>query len=775
MKGFTPVAQNNVASYLIPTLTAAPGINVPNVGLSNSMWLGIDSYQNTPTQVLTTPMPNVRVPTVLAVNPPKVRPEASARTDQPYQVRAAAVVSQIDETPQMISEAKVFGPHPAGATADETLAIRNLAHYNEMHRRSLENPRKFWRGIAENDFDWFHVGDHVLTHSFKNDVDVRWFKDWTTNLCHNALDRHVENGRGDVTALTWVGNDPGVKRTFTYNQLLTEVKKFANVLKTRGVKKGDTVTIYMPMAPEAVIAMLACVRIGAVHSVVFAAFSSSALRDRILDAKSKVLITANGYPRGARVHSDLKDKADKAMKDCEEEGNPVKTCVVLGRLEDTETKMQDGRDVWWSDSMKGVSDDCPCEEMNAEAPLFILYTSGSTGKPKGILHTTGGYQVYAGTTSKYIFNLTEPGRVHFCTADIGWITGHSYIVYGPMLNGANTIMYEGLPAHPDAGRFWEIADDLGVYSLYTAPTAINALKADGDEFVTKYKRSSIDILGTVGEPIKPDVWKWYHDVVGEGKRSVVDTYWQTETGGIIITPLPGVTGMKPGSATLPFFGIKPIVIRADGTEALPGEEGDLVIAGPWPGMVRQIWGKNGHSRLVNTYFKEHEGAYFTGDSAIRDEDGYTWILGRKDDVINNSGHRLGSGELEAPVVAVDGVSGAAAVGYPHKDVGQGIYIFATLEEGVKPSDEMKKKIVASMRKGIGPTATPDAIQFVKGLPLTRSGKIMRRFLKAIAAGTVSSSHEIREKFDTSTLTDPTVLDDAIKGWQEPPRLDTGKY
>jgi acetyl-CoA synthetase len=717
----------------------------------------------------------MQVPNVLAVNPPHVKQRPTPRVVEPYQVRAAALVTQIDETPHMIRDAKTYGPYPASATAEEKMPIRSLAHYNDLHRRSIENPREFWRDVAEKDFKWFHVGDHVLTHSFKGDVDVRWFKDWTTNLCYNALDRHVENGNGDVTALTWVGNNPGEMRTFTYNQLLTEVKRFANVLKERGVKKGDTVTIYMPMVPEAAIAMLACTRIGAIHSVVFGAFSSSALRDRILDADSKVLITANGYPRGPKVHKDMKDKADQAMKDCEEEGHQVETCIVLGHLENVETNMKDGRDVWWSDSMKGVSSDCPCEEMNAEAPLFILYTSGSTGKPKGILHTTGGYMVYGGTTSKYVFNLTEPGRVHFCTADVGWITGHTYIVYGPLLNGANTVMYEGLPAHPDAGRFWEIADDLGVYSLYTAPTAIRALKAEGDEFVTKASRSTIKILGSVGEPIKPNEWKWYHDVVGEKETSIVDTYWQTETGGIIVTPLPGVTGMKPGSATLPFFGVKPKIVRPDGTECLPGEEGDLIIEKPWPGMVRQIWGKNGHSRLVKTYFAEHDGSYFTGDSAIRDEDGKVWILGRKDDVINVSGHRLGSGELEAPVVAVEGVSGAGAVGYPHSGTGQGIYIFATLEGGVEPSDEMKKKIVANMRKEIGPHATPNAIQFVKGLPLTRSGKIMRRFLKTIAAGKVTSFHQIKEKYDTSTLTDPTVLDDAIKGWQEPPKLDTGEF
>jgi acetyl-CoA synthetase len=551
--------------------------------------------------------------------------------------------------------------------------------------------------------------------------------------------------RGDQKALIWESDDPKVDRSFTYKQLHSEVSKFANVMKELGVVKGERVMIYMPMIPELAIACLACARIGAVHSVVFGGFSSEALKNRIIDCDGKMLITANAGVRGGKSVP-LKQNADAAM-----EGTSIEFCMVVKHTEDA-CEMQSGRDYFWHEEMAKASSDCPAEEMDAEDPLFILYTSGSTGKPKGVLHTTAGYLVYTSLTHQYVFDYHD-GDIYWCTADIGWVTGHSYILYGPLANGATTLMFEGVPNYPDFGRFWDICDKHKVNIFYTAPTAIRAIAKEGDELVNKRDLSSLRLLGTVGEPINPEAWLWYHRVVGHGNCPIVDTWWQTETGGILITPLPGATRTKPGSATRPFFGIQPLLVDGDGNELEGAASGNLCIKRPWPGQMRTVYGD--HERFIQTYFSTYKGLYFTGDGCRRDEDGYYWITGRVDDVLNVSGHRMGTAELESALVLHENVAEAAVVGFPHEIKGQGIYAFVTLNTGVEPTDELEKELVQLVRKEIGPIASFDIVQWAPGLPKTRSGKIMRRILRKIAESDVESIG------DTSTLADPSVVDDLI--------------
>ncbi|MDP6289479.1 MAG: acetate--CoA ligase, partial [Arenicellales bacterium] len=562
----------------------------------------------------------------------------------------------------------------------------------------------------------------------------------------NCLDRHLET-RGDQVAIIWEGDDPSIDRKITYRELHAEVCQFANSLKSRGVAKGDRVSIYMPMIPEAAVAMLACARIGAVHSVVFGGFSPESLKDRILDSDCRVVITADMGPRGGKNVA-LKDNVDSALESCPD----VHTVVVVQHAKE-EVAWHDQRDVWYHQLMAEASTDCPAEEMSAEDPLFILYTSGSTGKPKGVLHTTGGYQLYTAMTHKYVFDYHE-GDIYWCTADVGWITGHSYIIYGPLANGATTLMFEGIPTWPDASRFWQVVDKHQVNIFYTAPTAIRALMAQGDEMVSKTSRSSIRLLGTVGEPINPEAWEWYYRVVGDERSPVVDTWWQTETGGILITPLPGATDLKPGSATLPFFGIKPALVDEQGDIIEGAASGNLVITQSWPGQMRTVYGD--HERFFETYFQMYPGYYFTGDGARRDEDGYYWITGRVDDVINVSGHRMGTAEVESALVLHPSVAEAAVVGYPHDIKGQGIYAYVTLIKDIEPSDELRQELLQLVRKEIGPIATPDVIQWAPGLPKTRSGKIMRRILRKIA------ENELDNLGDTSTLADPSVVDHLIE-------------
>jgi acetyl-CoA synthetase len=596
--------------------------------------------------------------------------------------------------------------------------------------------------------DWMKKFTEVRDVSYdKNNLHIRWYQDGTLNACVNCVDRHLKD-RGDQTAIIFEGDDPNVSDIITYQKLYEEVCRFSNVLKNAGAKKGDRITLYMPMIPEAVYTMLACARIGAVHSVVFGGFSPDALAGRIIDCDSHIVVTADEGMRGRKAIP-LKNNVDKALE------NPKTNVskVIVVKATGNEVSFTQGRDLWYRKEAENVSTDCPPEEMNAEDPLFILYTSGSTGQPKGVLHTTGGYLVYASLTHEYVFDYHN-GDIYWCTADVGWVTGHSYIVYGPLANGATTLVFEGVPNYPDASRFWQVCDKHQVNIFYTAPTAIRALMGAGDEFVSKCDRSSLRILGSVGEPINPEAWEWYHNIVGEGKCPIVDTWWQTETGGIMITPLPGATALKPGSATRPFFGIKPELVDGDGN-ILEGEtEGNLCIADSWPGQMRTVYGD--HERFIQTYFSTYEGKYFTGDGCRRDLDGYYWITGRVDDVINVSGHRMGTAEVESALVAHDDVAEAAVVGFPHDIKGQGIYAYVTLMSGHEPSEELKKTLVQWVRKEIGPIATPDHIQFAPGLPKTRSGKIMRRILRKIAEDDYSNLG------DTSTLADPTVVDDLIK-------------
>ena len=633
--------------------------------------------------------------------------------------------------------------YPVSAEA-AARAHLSAEQYRAMYQRSVDDPEEFWAEMAEAHVSWFAPWRTVCAADFRA-ADIQWFAGGKLNACHNCIDRHLET-RGEQVAILWEGDDPADDKAITYNELFELVCKFANVLKSRGVGKGERVSIYMPMIPEAAVAMLACARIGAVHSVVFGGFSPDALRDRILDSDCRVVITADHGVRGGATVA-LKENVEKALENC-----PAVHTTVVVRRTGNPVPGDAKRDVWYHEAMADASADCPAEVMDAEAPLFILYTSGSTGKPKGVLHSTGGYQLYAAMTHKYVFDYHD-GDIYWCTADVGWVTGHSYIVYGPLANGATTLMFEGLPTWPDAGRFWQVVDKHQVNIFYTAPTALRALMGQGDAPVRKHRRDSLRILGTVGEPINPEAWEWYYHVVGEARCPVVDTWWQTETGGIMITPLPGVTALKPGSATLPFFGVQPALLDADGNELSGAAAGNLVIKNSWPGQMRTVYGD--HQRFIDTYFKAHPGRYTTGDGARRDADGYYWITGRVDDVINVSGHRLGTAEVESALVLHESVTEAAVVGCPHAIKGQGIYAFVTPMAEAEPSDELRAQLVDLVRKEIGPIAKPDVIQWAPGLPKTRSGKIMRRILRKIAAD------ELDDLGDTSTLADPSVVDDLV--------------
>ncbi len=627
----------------------------------------------------------------------------------------------------------------ANAYADET-------EYNRLYQASIENPESFWAQAGMR-LDWFKPYSKVKDCSWaKDDLHVKWFEDGELNVAYNCIDRHLET-RGDETAIIWEGDDPEVSKAITYRQLHEEVCRFSNVLKERGVKKGDRVTLYMPMVPEAAFAMLACARIGVVHSVVFGGFSPEALAGRIRDCASTCVITADEGVRGGKTIP-LKANVDLALQKCPD----VKTVLVITRT-NCQPDMVAGRDVVYEQLAANVSTDCPPEPMNAEDPLFILYTSGSTGTPKGVLHTSGGYLVYAAMTHQYVFDC-QPDDIYWCTAEVGWVTGHSYIVYGPLANGATTLMFEGIPTYPDASRFWQVCDKHQVSIFYTAPTAIRALMGAGDNFVTKTDRSSLRLLGSVGEPINPEAWEWYYNVVGETNCPIVDTWWQTETGGIMISPLPGATDLKPGSATKPFFGIDPMLVDADGKELFGETSGNLCIRSSWPGQMRSVYGD--HQRFVDTYFVTYPGLYFTGDGCRRDADGYYWITGRVDDVLNVSGHRMGTAEVESALVSHPAVSEAAVVGYPHDIKGQGIYAYVSLMQDATESDELVAELRKHVRTEIGPIASPDLIQIAPDLPKTRSAKIMRRILRKIA------ENDFGDLGDTSTLADPSVVDHLIE-------------
>jgi acetyl-CoA synthetase len=623
--------------------------------------------------------------------------------------------------------------------------IGSMDKYRAMYERSIKEPDAFWAEQAER-LDWKQRWSQVSKFDFKK-AEIAWFLGGKLNVSANCLDRHLKGPRKDKIAILWEGDSPDESRKLTYAELYAEVCKFANALKGIGVKKGDRVTIYLPMIPELAIAMLACARIGAIHSVVFGGFSAESLKNRIIDCDSEVVVTADGGYRGGKIVP-LKQTTDEALKDCP----GVKSVVVLKRT-GKDVPRTAGRDLDWHELTKKAPAECAPEVMDAEDPLFILYTSGSTGKPKGVLHTTAGYLLYASLTHELVFDLREDD-IFWCTADCGWVTGHSYVVYGPLANGATTLMFEGVPQYPDWGRFWDVVDKYKVSILYTAPTAIRAIAREGEEPVKKRSRKSLRLLGTVGEPINPEVWLWYHRVVGDGRCPIVDTWWQTETGGILITPLPGAIAQKPGSATLPFFGVEPTVVDDQGKVLDGATTGNLCLSRPWPGIMRGVYGDK--DRFFKTYFSTFPGRYFTGDGCRRDEDGYYWITGRVDDVINVSGHRLGTAEVESALVSHNAVAEAAVVGFPHDIKGQGIYAYVTLKQGVQPSDELRKELVAHVRKGIGPLAQPDVIHWAPGLPKTRSGKIMRRILRKVAAD------EFDTLGDTSTLADPSVVDTLVR-------------
>ena len=632
---------------------------------------------------------------------------------------------------------------PPADSISESAQVSSLLEYQEIYERSIEDPEKFWSEIAQR-IDWVKPWDIVRNYDFING-EIEWFTGGRLNACYNCIDRHIKNGYGDQTAIIWEGNDPNQSRKFSYNELLKEVSQFANALKDLGVQKGDRVCIYMQMIPELAIAVLACARIGAVHSVVFGAFSSDSLRDRINDSNCKILITQDTGVRGTKQNIPMKTNADSALLDTPS----IEHSIVVRRTGEI-VKMDPDRDIWWHEAVSGVDSKCEPEIMDSEDPLFILYTSGSTGKPKGVLHTTGGYLTYASYTHEMVFNY-KPGDIYWCTADLGWITGHSYIVYGPLANRATTLMFEGVPNFPDFGRFWDVVDKHKVNQFYTAPTALRALMKEGDSWVETRDLSSLKILGTVGEPIKEPEWNWYHKVIGKGKCPIVDTWWQTETGGILITPLPGAMPTKPGSATFPFFGIEPVLMTEDGKEIKGNNvSGLLAIKASWPGQMRTIYGD--HDRFINVYFSQFPGYYFTGDGAKRDSDGYYWITGRVDDVLNVSGHRIGTAEVEGAIGKAVGVAEAAVVGYSHDIKGQGIFAFVTLMTGVEESEDVYAGILASVMKDIGPHAKPDQIQFTPALPKTRSGKIMRRILRKIAEGDLDNMGDI------STLADPSVVE-----------------
>ena len=632
-------------------------------------------------------------------------------------------------------------PHVA-----ERAHVKSLEQYQEMYRRSIERPEEFWREQA-GILDWFHAPRGIMDID-TDEVDFSWYSGGRLNACYNCVDRHLST-QGEKTAIIWAGDEPGDYRYISYREVKHNVCRIANVLLSHGVRKGDRVCIYLPMIPELAYSMLACARIGAVHSVVFAGFSAESLRGRILDAGCKLVITANEGLRGGK-RIPLKHTVDQAV-----DGLGLVETVLVARRTDKDVPMKTGRDLWLEEETRKHRSTCPLEWMSSEDPLYILYTSGSTGRPKGVLHTTGGYLVYAALTHKYVFDY-HPGDIYFCAADVGWVTGHSYIVYGPLANGATTVMFESIPTYPDAGRYWRIVDDLGVDIFYTAPTAIRAIARSGDEWVKRYSRKSLRILGSVGEPINPEVWMWYHDVVGEGRCAVVDTWWQTETGGILITPLPGAIPPKPGSATLPFFGIRPVLVDEKGEE-LAGNDvsGNLCLRGTWPGQARTIYGD--HQRFRETYFSQYPGLYFTGDGCRRDIDGYYWITGRVDDVLNVSGHRLGTAEVESALVSHDAVAEAAVVGFPHDIKGTGIFAYVHVKPDFESWDEeeLVGALKEQVRHAIGAIATPDRIQVVSGLPKTRSGKIMRRILRKIAAG------EYEELGDISTLADPGVVEKLV--------------
>ncbi len=640
-----------------------------------------------------------------------------------------------------MSDGKIYDVLPASAAK----AHISEEKYQEMYAQSISDPDTFWAEQAKDFLTWYKPWDKVQSGNFK-EGNIRWFEGGKINVSYNCLDRHLET-RGDKVAIIWEGDDPQVSQNITYRQLHEKVCRFANVLKARGAKKGDRICIYLPMIPEAAVAMLACTRIGAIHSLVFGGFSPEALKDRILDSDCKIVITADEGLRGGRAVP-LKANVDKAITQC-----PNVHSVVVVQNTKNDTAWNEAVDIWYHEEVNKVSADCPAEEMDAEDPLFILYTSGSTGKPKGVLHTTGGYLLYTAMTHKYIFDYHEED-VYWCTADVGWVTGHSYIVYGPLANGATTLMFEGVPTYPDASRFWQVVDKHQVSIFYTAPTAIRALMSKGNEPVKATSRKSLRLLGSVGEPINPEAWEWYYNVVGNGQCPIVDTWWQTETGGIMITPLPGATKLKPGSATRPFFGIKPEIVNSEGKILEGATGGNLIISKPWPSSLRTVYGD--HQRFIDTYLTTYPGNYFTGDGVRRDEDGYYWITGRVDDVINVSGHRMGTAEVESALVLHEAVAEAAVVGYPHDIKGQGIYAYVTLMADREPSEELRKELVKQVRTEIGPIASPDIIQWAPGLPKTRSGKIMRRILRKIAA------NEINALGDTSTLADPSVVENLIE-------------
>ena len=647
-----------------------------------------------------------------------------------------------------MSESKVHRVQP---TWKKNALIDNET-YLKWYKDSVKDPEKFW-GKHGKRIDWFKPYTKVKNTSFKGKVSIKWFEDGLTNVSYNCIDRHLKK-RGNQTAIIWEGDNPYDDKKITYNELYEHVCRLANVMKKHGVKKGDRVTIYMPMIPEATYAMLACARIGAIHSIVFGGFSPDALAGRIIDCQSTFVITADEGLRGGK-HIPLKENTDKALDIAARNFVMVKNVLVVRRT-GGKVGWADGRDLWYHDEMVSVAPDCKPEKMKAEDPLFILYTSGSTGKPKGVLHTTGGYLVFVSMTHEYVFDYHD-GDIYWCTADVGWVTGHSYIVYGPLANGATTLMFEGVPNYPSMSRFWEVIDKHKVNIFYTAPTALRALMGAGDEHVKKTSRKSLRVLGSVGEPINPEAWEWYFNVVGNGKVPIVDTWWQTETGGILITPLPGVTDLKPGSATRPFFGVQPQLVDNEGNVLEGTADGNLCILDSWPGQMRTVYGD--HDRFVQTYFSTYKGKYFTGDGCRRDEDGYYWITGRVDDVLNVSGHRMGTAEVESALVSHPKVSEAAVVGYPHDIKGQGIYCYVTLMAGENGSDELRKELVAHVRKEIGAIASPDKLQFSPGLPKTRSGKIMRRILRKIA------EDDFGALGDTSTLADPAVVDDLVANRQ----------
>ncbi len=633
-------------------------------------------------------------------------------------------------------------PVPADFAAHANITAQQ---YDEMYAYSIENPEGFWGEKATEFLTWFSPWDKTLDWSYEGEVFVNWFKGGTINASYNCLDRHLKT-RAEQVAIIWEGDDPNEERKITYKELHEEVCKFANVLKNRGVKKGDRVSIYMPMIPEAAVAMLACTRIGAIHSVVFGGFSPDALKNRILDSDCQVVITADQSVRGGK-RIPLKTNADQAIAGCPN----VHTCLVVKRGGDV-VAWNDKIDVWYHQAMSEASSTCKAEPLDAEDPMFILYTSGSTGKPKGVQHSTGGYMLHAAMTHKYIFDYKD-GETYWCTADVGWVTGHTYIVYGPLANGATTLMFEGIPTYPSVSRFWDVCDKHQVSTFYTAPTALRALMAQGNDPVKQTKRTSLRLLGTVGEPINPEAWEWYYHIVGDGRCPIVDTWWQTETGGHLISPFPGAHALKPGSASKPFFGVQPVLLNEEGNEIQGAGSGNLAMKHPWPGQMRTLYGD--HQRFKETYFTQYPGYYFTGDGAKLDDDGYWWITGRVDDVLNVSGHRLGTAEIESALVLHSKVAEAAVVGYPHKITGQGIYAYVTLMSHETPSDELKAELVQLVRKEIGPIAKVNLIQWAPGLPKTRSGKIMRRILRKIAA------NEVDEMGDTSTLADPSVVDDLI--------------